>query len=49
MCQSDFRERESCMERKITPRGLTAPGFFQPKKVKAPFVCLKTLLRSESI
>lgn len=48
-CQSCFRERESCMERKITPRGLTAPGFFQPKKVKAPFVCLKTLLRSESI
>ena len=26
-CQSCFRERESCTERKITPRGLTALGF----------------------
>ena len=48
-CQSCLRERESCTERKITPRGLTAPGFFQPKKVKAPFACLKTPLRSELI
>ena len=41
-------KRESHKE-KNCPRGLTAPGFFQPKKVKAPFACLKTPLRSELI